>query len=151
MDAGFPQQGFAADGSLERVRGVFHYYTLGLNFTVPLLNRNQGTIAAARAGQEGAVASHEAVRLSAEAEIAAARALDARAREAVRVLAAGVQSLARQNLGIITQSYDLGRVTVFDVVAEQRRYLDLERAFTEALRTAYEARTALTRALGERP
>ena len=40
-------------------------------------------------------------------------------------------------------------MTVFDVLAERRRYLDVERAYTEALRAAYEARTALNRALGE--
>ena len=39
--------------------------------------------------------------------------------------------------------------TIFEVVAEQKRYLDFERAYTETLRAAYEARTALNRALGE--
>ena len=60
------------------------------------------------------------------------------------------QALARQNLTVVGQSYELGRVTVFEVLAERRRYLDVERAYTEALRAAYEARTALNRALGER-
>ena len=62
---------------------------------------------------------------------------------------AGAQALARQNLTVVGQSYELGRVTVFEVLAERRRYLDVERAYTEALRAAYEARTALNRALGE--
>ena len=61
----------------------------------------------------------------------------------------GAQALARQNLTVVGQSYELGRVTVFEVLAERRRYLDVERAYTEALRAAYEARTALNRALGE--
>jgi outer membrane protein TolC len=50
---------------------------------------------------------------------------------------------------MVTQSYELGRATVIDVLAEQRRYLEVERAYTAALRAAYEARTALTRALGD--
>jgi len=50
---------------------------------------------------------------------------------------------------VVGQSYELGRVTVFEVLTERRRYLDVERAYTEALRAAYEARTALNRALGE--
>ena len=29
-------------------------------------------------------------------------------------------------------------MTVFEVLAERRRYLDVERAYTEALRAAYE-------------
>ena len=65
---------------------------------------------------------------------------------AIRVI---IQLVARQNLAVVGQSYELGRVTVFEVLAERRRYLDVERAYTEALRAAYEARTALNRALGE--
>ena len=81
--------------------------------------------------------------------VASARARDERAREAVKIYGDGAQALARQNLAVVGQSYELGRVTVFEVLAERRRYLDVERAYTEALRAAYEARTALKRALGE--
>ena len=150
MDAGFPQRGFAPDGGLERVRGQFHYWSAGAMVTIPLLNRNQGEVAVARAEQTGATAAHDAARLAAEAELAAARARDERAREAVKIYGSGAQLLARQNLTVVGQSYELGRVTVFEVLAERRRYLDVERAYTEALRAAYEARTALNRALGER-
>jgi cobalt-zinc-cadmium efflux system outer membrane protein len=150
MDAGFPQRGFAPDGGLERVRGQFNYWSAGAMVTIPVLNRNQGDVAVARAEQTGATAAREAVRLAAEAELASARARDERAREAVKIYGAGAQALARQNLTIVGQSYELGRVTVFEVLAERRRYLEVERAYTEALRAAYEARTALNRALGER-
>ena len=149
MDAGFPQRGFAPDGRLERVRGQFNYWSAGAMVTIPVLNRNQGEVAVARAEQTGAVAAHDAVRLAAEAEFASARARDERAREAVNIFGAGAQALARQNLAVVGQSYELGRVTVFEVLAERRRYLDVERAYTETLRAAYEARTALNRALGE--
>jgi cobalt-zinc-cadmium efflux system outer membrane protein len=149
MDAGFPQRGFAPEGGIERVRGQFNYWTAGAMITIPLLNRNQGEVAAARAERTGATAAHDAARLAAEAEVASARARDERAREAVRIYGAGAQALARQNLTVVGQSYELGRVTVFEVLAERRRYVDVERAYTEALRAAYEARTALNRALGE--
>ena len=113
------------------------------------LNRNQGEVAVARAERTGAAAAYDAARLAAEAELASARARDERAREAVKIYGAGAQALARQNLTVVGQSYELGRVTVFEVLAERRRYLDVERAYTEALRAAHEARTALKRALGE--
>jgi len=148
MDAGFPQRAFAPDGSLQRVRGLFHYVSGGAMVTVPILNRNQGEIAAARAERAGAAAAYEAARLTADAELAVARARDERARQAVNAYNSGAQALARENLNVVSQSYDLGRVTVFDVLTEQRRYLDVERAYTETLRAAYEARTALNRALG---
>jgi cobalt-zinc-cadmium efflux system outer membrane protein len=147
MDAGFPQRGFTPDAGLERIRGVFHYVSAGAMITVPVLNRNQGEVAAARAEHAGAESAYEAARLAADAELAAARARDERARQAVGAYT-GAQTLARQNLTVVGQSYELGRVTVFDVLAEQRRYLDVERAYTDALRVAYEARTALHRALG---
>ena len=150
MDAGFPQRGFAPDGRLERVRGQFNYWSAGAMLTIPILNRNQGEVAVARAERTGAAAAYDAARLAAEAELASARARDERAREAVKIYGAGAQALARQNLTVVGQSYELGRVTVFEVLAERRRYLDVERAYTEALRAAYEARTALNRALGEK-
>ena len=149
MDAGFPQFGVGAAGNPERVRGIFHYVTGGAMVRVPLFNRNQGEVAAAAAERAGATAAVEAARLAAETEVAAARARDSRAHEAVEVYGRGAQALARQNLTVVGQSYELGRVTVFDVLAEQRRYLDVERAYTEALRAAYEARTLLRRALGD--
>lgn len=149
MDTGFPQFGVSPAGMPERVHGLFHYVTGGATVTLPLLNRNQGEVAAARAERAGAMALHEAAALSAKTEIAAARAVDRRAREAVLLFAEDGQKLARQNLSIVRQSYELGRTTIFEVVTEQKRYLDFERAYTETLRAAYEARTALNRALGE--
>ena len=148
MDAGFPQLGVGPDGGLERVRGRFHYLSGGAMISVPVLNRNQGGIAAARAERAGAAAALDAVRLTAESELGAARVRDDRAHRAVNAYSAGAQAMARQNLTVVSQSYDLGRVTVFDVLAEQRRYLDLERAYGEALKAAYEARTKLNLALG---
>jgi outer membrane protein, heavy metal efflux system len=149
MDAGFPQSAFAPDGGLTPIHGLFHYVSAGAMITIPLLNRNQGLVAAAHAERARAAATLEAVRLAAEADLAAARTRDERAREAVRLYGAGAQSLARQNLTVVRQSYQLGRVTVFDVLAELRRYLDVERAYTNALRSAFDARTALNRAMGQ--
>ena len=149
MNSGFPQLGFSTAGTPEPIHDLFHYASVGAMVTIPLFNRSQGDAAVARAERSGAAASLEAVRLSVETEIAASRARDQRAQEAVRLYAAGSRTLARQNLTVTEQSYQLGRATVFEVVAEQKRYLELERAYTEALRAAYEARTALKRALGE--
>jgi cobalt-zinc-cadmium efflux system outer membrane protein len=149
MDSAFPQRAFAADGTLEPVRGLFHYVSAGAMVTIPLLNRNQGELEAARAEQRGAEAAHEAARLAARSEVAAARARDTHAQQAAQLFGGEVRALARQNLTVVRQSYELGRVTVFDVLAEQRRYLEVERAYTETLATAFEARAALKRALGD--
>ncbi|HEU4687315.1 MAG TPA: TolC family protein [Vicinamibacterales bacterium] len=149
MDSGFPQFGLSPTGVPERVQGLFHYVTAGATVTLPMFDRNQGEVAAARAERLNALALQEAAELTAKTEIAAARSLNQRAHEAVRLYAGDARTLARQNLSVVRQSYELGRATIFEVLAEQKRYLDLERAYTETLRAAYEARTALNRALGE--
>ncbi len=149
MDAGFPQQGFGPAGALERVRGQFHYVAGGATVMLPVFNRNQGQVAAAQAEQSGAEARREAAALAARAEVAAAQARDTQARRAVGLYTGGVRALARQNLEVVRQTFDLGRATVFDVLTEQRRYLEVEQAYTTALREAWEARAALKRALGD--
>jgi outer membrane protein, heavy metal efflux system len=148
MDAGFPQSGFAADGGLERVRGVFHYVAGGVRLTLPAMNRNQGAVAAAEAERAAAQSSLDAARLSTETELAAAAASDRSAQAAVQVYRRGLQALSRQNLSTVEQSYELGRLSLLDVLAERRRYLELERAFSDTLRAAYEARTSLVLATG---
>jgi outer membrane protein, heavy metal efflux system len=149
MDAGFPQLGLGPGGAVTRVRGTFNYFAGGAMVVVPVLNRNQGARAAARAEREGAVAARDAAVLDAEIEIAAARVQDRSARDAVAQFVDGAQRLARRNLDVVGQTYQLGRATAFDVLAEQRRYLEIERAFTSALREAFDARTRLQLALGD--
>jgi cobalt-zinc-cadmium efflux system outer membrane protein len=149
MDAGFPQMGVGPSGALERVRGQFNYISAGAMIALPLFNRNQGEVARAEAERSGAAARLEATTLAAQSEVAVARARDTRAREAVALFAGTTQTLARQNLDVVRQTFELGRATVFDVLTEQRRYLDFEQAYTMALREAWEARAALKRALGE--
>ncbi|MQA29003.1 MAG: hypothetical protein GEU82_04070 [Luteitalea sp.] len=149
MDAGFPQQGVGATGVLERVRGQFNYVAGGAMVMLPLSDRNQGLVAAAQAERSGAEARREAAELTVRAEVAAAQARDAQARRALSVYAGGMRTLARQNLNVVRQTFDLGRATVFDVLTEQRRYLEIEQAYTTALREAWEARAALKRAVGE--
>jgi len=149
MDAGFPQQGFSSTGALEPIRSVFHYASAGAMVTLPILNRNQGAVAAAEAERNAAAAQVEAARLSVQSEVASARTRDEHARRALDAYSADAMALASQNLAVIRQTYELGRGTLLDVLNEQRRYLDLERAYTDVLREAYEARHTLKTALGE--
>jgi cobalt-zinc-cadmium efflux system outer membrane protein len=149
MDAGFPQRGFGAAGDLERVRGVFHYLSGGAMVTVPILNRNQGAVAAAEAERSRAAAQLDAARLTANSEIASARSRDEYARRALQAYGGDALALARQNLDVVGQTYELGRGTLLDVLAEQRRYLEVERSYTDILHEAYEARHTLKAALGD--
>jgi outer membrane protein, heavy metal efflux system len=151
MDAGFPQQGFGSTGQIERVRGQFNYVAGGAMVALPLFNRNQGQVAAAQAERTGAEARRAAAELAARTEVAAAQARDAQAQRAVALYRSGVRTLARQNLDVVRQTFELGRATVYDVLTEQRRYLDIEQAYTAALREAWEAHADLQRAFGDTP
>jgi len=149
MNFGFPQMAFGAGGSLEPIHGIFHNLAAGVTIAVPLSNRNQGAIAAAQAERAGAAHQRDARALTAESEVAAAAARDAHARRAVAIYASGVRTLALQNLEVVRETYELGRSTLTDVLAEQRRYLEIEMGYTDALRAAFEARTALKQARGD--
>lgn len=149
MNSRFPQFGINEVGQLEPVHGVFHYVSAGAMVTLPLRNRNQGEVAAARAEQAGAEARLEAAQLAARAEIAAAEARDTAGRRALAVTES-IVGLAAKNLDIVRQAYELGRTTATDVLTEQRRYLDIERANTETMKAAYDAHAALMAARGER-
>jgi cobalt-zinc-cadmium efflux system outer membrane protein len=148
-DAGFPQRGFTDTGELARVHGIFHYVAGGATVTLPFLNRNQGTLAAAQADRAAAASELEAARVRAGAEVAAARTRDGYARRAFEAYGTDAMALATRNLETVRQTYELGRATLLDVVAEQRRYLDLQRAYTDVLHEAYQARQALKQALGD--
>ena len=149
MDTRFAQFGFNQSGQLQPVQGAFNYVSGGAMVTVPFRNRNQGDIAAARAERAGAQARRDTAQLAAEADIAAAEARDAAARRALAVTASVVE-LAGKNLDVVRQAYELGRTTAADVLMEQRRYLDVQRAQTETMKTSYEARVALMQARGDR-
>jgi len=43
-----------------------------------------------------------------------------------------------------------GRITLLDVITEQRRYIDIETSYTDVLLDAYAARVALEQAIGAR-
>ena len=115
---------------------------------VPLWNRNQGAVAAARAEQAAAMARLEAVQIGAQTEVAAASARVAQAIHALGAMSDGV-ILARKNLDVVRQTYELGRGTLSDVLVEQRQYLDFENDYTTALYEAFDARTSLEFARGE--
>jgi cobalt-zinc-cadmium efflux system outer membrane protein len=60
MRAGFPQEAFGPMGHLEPIEGRFTNIGVGVTVSLPIRNRNQGMIAAARAGRDRAAFLHEA-------------------------------------------------------------------------------------------
>jgi cobalt-zinc-cadmium efflux system outer membrane protein len=151
MDFGFPQHGVNDLGMHVPIEGVFHSVTVGARVTLPVFHQNQGALASALAQGRRAEAMLEAQQRAAQAEIDAAAARDREARRAVELYASTVRDLARQNVDVVLEAYDLGRFPLSDLLAQQRRYLEVEAAYTEVLSRAYLARAGLRRAMGEIP
>ena len=70
------------------------------------------------------------------------------AERALATYTRGVREVARQNLAVVHKAYQLGRHPLLDVIAEQRRYIEVELGYTDVLKHAYDAAVSLDRALG---
>lgn len=148
QDSGFDLRGLTDRGTAQPIRDTFHYFGGGVTITLPVRNRNQGAIAAAEADAVAAERRRELAELMARQEVQAAVAQHGAAGRALEVYERGVRDLARGNLDIVRQSYRLGRGTLLDVIAEQRRFIEVEQGYTEALRRVWDAAVELERAIG---
>ena len=133
------------------ITDIFHY--VGGEVTIMLLvrNRNQGNIAAAFAEARAAERREDLATLTVRQEVAAAFTQHEAAERALDIYARGVREVARQDLEVMRKAYQLGRATLLEVIAEQRRYMDIERGYTEALQQAYNAVVDIERAVGGVP
>ena len=59
-----------------------------------------------------------------------------------------MRDVARRNLDVVRQTYQLGRGSVLDVIAEQRRYIEIENGYTEALKQVYDGSVDIERVIG---
>jgi outer membrane protein TolC len=81
-------------------------------------------------------------------EVESAFAQRAAADRSLRVYEQGVRAIARRNLDVVRETYTLGRSTLLEVIAEQRRYIEIEAAYTDALKQVYDAGVEIERAVG---
>jgi cobalt-zinc-cadmium efflux system outer membrane protein len=145
---GFSEQAFDAAGNLTPIRQAFNHVVFGLNIDLPVFNRNQGTVAADAAAIQAARSQVAAVNLSLRHEVAQNLVRFNGAQARVALYRSGVRDQASHNLDVVRQTYSYGRTTLLDVIAEQRRYIDIETGYTEILLDAYTARIALEQAVG---
>src|SRR5260370_227115 len=151
QDFGFGLNGITDRGGTRPIQDVFHYFGGAVTFTLPVRNRNQGNVAAARAEAVGADRRVELAVLIIRQEVEAAFTQYEAAQRSLEIYARGVRDVARQNLSVVRQTYELGRGSLLDVVAEQRRYLDIEMGYTDTLKQVYGAAVDIERAVGTSP
>ncbi|MBA2526406.1 MAG: TolC family protein [Pyrinomonadaceae bacterium] len=143
MNFGFPQRGFNSSGQLVPIQGRFHSFSVGITLDLPVRNRNQGAVAAAVAERAAAAQRREFAELTVRREVASAFARYQRAARAAEIYRVGVQGQANANLDVVRQTYELGSKTLLDVIAEQRRFIEVQTGYIEALVTTYQARVEI--------
>ena len=145
---GFSLQAFDSAGNLRPIRQSFNHVVFGLNIDLPTFNRNQGAVGADTAAIRAAQSQIAAVTLNLRHEVAQNLVQFNGAQARVAVYSKGVRDQAAHNLDVVRQTYSYGRTTLLDVIAEQRRYIDVETGYTDILLNAYSARIALEQAVG---
>jgi cobalt-zinc-cadmium efflux system outer membrane protein len=146
MNSSFPVRGINDAGQLKPVQDVFNFLTFGVSLDLPVRNKNQGSIAAAVAEAEAARQRREFAELTIRREVAAAYARYERTARAMEIFRVGVRDQASANLTVVRQTYELGAKTLLDYIAEQRRFVELENQYIEAVRDTYLARVEIERA-----
>ena len=148
MDSSYPLNGINDAGQLSPIRSTFHYFTVGVSLDLPVRNKNQGSIEAAVADAEGAKRRREFLELTVRREVASAYALYNSTARAAEIFRVGVKDQANANLDVVRQTYELGSKTLIDYLGEQRRFIELQNGYIDALLDTYKARVEIERAIG---
>lgn len=143
MNFGFPQRGFNSSGQLVPIQGRFHSFAVGVTLDLPVRNRNQGAIAAAISEKAAATKRREFAELTVQREVASAFARYQRAARAAEIYRVGVQGQAGANLEVVRQTYELGSKSLLDVIAEQRRFIEIQTGYIDAMVDTYQARVEI--------
>jgi outer membrane protein, heavy metal efflux system len=148
QDTGFGGlSGITDRGGTRPIQEVFNYFGGSVTITLPVRNQNQGNVAAARAEARAADRRVELAALTIRQEVGAAFTQYEAAQRSLEIYARGVRDVARQNLDV-RQSYELGRGSLLDLIAEQRRYIEIEMGYTDVLKQVYTAAVEIERAVG---
>jgi cobalt-zinc-cadmium efflux system outer membrane protein len=151
QEMGFGLNGLTDRGGVRPIQDTFHMVGGGLTITLPVWNRNQGNVKAAQSETQAAERRREFLELVVRQEVASAFTQYEAAQRSLAAYGRGVREVSRQNLEIVRQSYGLGRLQLLDVVAEQRRYIEVENGYTEVLKQVYDAAVEIERATGATP
>lgn len=122
--------------------------TFGVSVGIPIFNRNQGAKAEATAAITQAERRLEFVEAIVRSEVQSAFARYEAARAAVSTFEQGVIPRSTENIRTIRAAYQIGAFSITDLLVEQRRLVDAQREFTEALAEQYRALADIQAAIG---
>jgi outer membrane protein, heavy metal efflux system len=123
-------------------------FAFGVSITLPVFNRNQGAKAEAQLEITQARKRREFIESVVRAEVAAAYRRYEAAQASVRTYERGVIARSEQSVQTMRAAYEVGAFRVTELLAEQRRLVDMQREMTEALAERYRALAELRAAIG---
>ena len=133
---------------LTAVPDTDHVVAFGASIGLPFLNKNQGARAEAAVVVRQVRLRRELTEQIVLAEVTSAFRRAEAARTALTIFEQGVTTRADDNLRIIRAAYELGEFRITDVITEQRRMLEAQQEYTEALAERYRAIVDLRAAIG---
>jgi len=141
------------------VNGGIRYYrdtqdaalVVGLSLPIPVLNRNQGAIAAARAELVAAEADRLLVERATTTSIAQARRHLASALAEIEVFRAEAQPAAERAAQAARDGYTGGKLALLDLLDAQRALIEARDLLNKTLRDAHLRRVELARLAGALP
>jgi cobalt-zinc-cadmium efflux system outer membrane protein len=122
--------------------------TFGIKIELPFFNRNQGEVASAAAEKLLAQRERESLEAAIKRDVALAFRRYRAAAESLVIYAAQIVPRSEENLRSVRAAYQLGEFSTFDVVNEQRKLIESETGYNEALRDYYAALAELESAIG---
>ena len=146
INSSFPLNGVTDTGGLRPIRDVFHFFTFGVTFELPVLTKNQGAIEAAVTNREAARNRREFGELIVRREVATAFARYESSAKAMEIFRVGVRGQASANLDVVRQTYELGARNLIEYLIEERRYIDIGNEFVDMQFAVYQAKVEMLRA-----
>lgn len=146
MNSSFPLNGLTDAGQPRPIQDIFRFFTFGVTFELPILNRNQGAVEAAVANRDAARNRREFGELIVRREVATAFVRYESTVKAMEIFRVGVRGQASANLDVVRQTYQLGSRNLVDYLIEQRRYIDIENEFIDLQLAVFNANVEMLRA-----
>jgi cobalt-zinc-cadmium efflux system outer membrane protein len=120
----------------------------GVAVSIPLFNRNQGNRAEAQTAIAQARYRREFLESVVRAQVASAYSRYEAARQATAIFEPGVIQRSESNVQAVRGAYEIGAFRITELLIEQRRLVDFQREYTDALAERYRALADLQAAMG---
>ena len=148
IDTRFDQYGLNTAGQQVPIRDSDNIASAGISINLPIRNRNQGNIEAAVSRLSAARLRLQYVNQVVQRDVDSAFSRYQAGLKALQFFQQRVLGQSQKNVNVILAAYTQGELRLFDVLVEERRLTDAQRAYTDVLRQYYLGIVELERAVG---